>query len=589
MANSRAPRTVSCAWRLALGLSLILVTLLQGKNTQALGLVDVSSPTNTTLPVNVHPSVLTWALEHPLQPVPIIVETTDGSSSITPSILGLGGTVQRDFELIPAVEADLSLNSIVSLATNPSVLWITLDAPVLTSEGAVDSSRLATAYPSAVDSYAAWSQGLSGAGVGVAIVDTGVSSSSHQDFVTPAGASRVSAQVAVNGTATTNTNVTDGYGHGTHVAGIVGGDGSLLGGKYIGIAPGANIVNVKVANGSGKSTLADVIAGLEWVYDNRDPYNIRVVNLSLHSTVAQSYQTDPLDAAVEVLWFNGIFVAVAAGNLGAASDAVSYAPANDPFVMTVGAIDDSGTTRFNDDLLASWSSRGVTQDGFSKPDLTAPGRGIVSIADPKSSLYRTSPDKIVDHDYLRLSGTSMAAGVMSGVAALVLEAHPDWTPAELKCALAATARSTSAGIRVASAGSAVNQLVAECPLTGGPAPNSLLAPILKVAAVAYALGEPESVAAGMGLDLNALGVPGATLATVDWGAIKWNAITWDTIKWSAINWDAIKWSAVKWDAIRWDLLSPAGVEFSAIRWDAIKWSAIKWSAIKWSAIKWAGS
>src|SRR5574341_701770 len=191
------------AWRVVLGMSLVLVTLVHGESAQA-GLLDGSLLTKVTLPVNVHPSVLTWSLEHPLQPVPVIVETNEDNDSIIPSILGLGGTVQHDFDFIPAVDANLSLDAVVSLATNPSVLWITLDAPVVTNAGPVDVTRLASVYPTAADTPGAWAQGLTGKGVGVAIIDTGISQANNQDFVTD-GVSRITAQISVSGNAITTT------------------------------------------------------------------------------------------------------------------------------------------------------------------------------------------------------------------------------------------------------------------------------------------------------------------------------------------------------------------------------------------------
>src|SRR4030095_9153904 len=147
------------------------------------------------------------------------------------------------------------------------------------------------------------------------------------------------------------------------------------GGKYIGVAPMVNIINVKVSNDNGSATMADVGAGVPWVLQKKDAYNIRVVNISLNSTVAESYNTSPLDAAVEVLWFNKIVVVVSAGNRG--SGAI-YPPANDPFIITVGATDDKGTASLSDDSLASFSAFGQTSDGFQKPDLVAPGVNITA-------------------------------------------------------------------------------------------------------------------------------------------------------------------------------------------------------------------
>ena len=146
----------------------------------------------------------------------------------------------------------------------------------------------------------------------------------------------------------------------------------------MGVAPDANLISIKASDDDGNATVLDVIDGIQFAVDHKADYNIRVLNLSLESTVAESYKTDPLDAAVEAAWFKGIFVVAAAGNRGAGPDAVSYAPGNDPYVVTVGAVDDKGTKDITDDEPTSWSSRGTTQDGFAKPDIYAPGASIVS-------------------------------------------------------------------------------------------------------------------------------------------------------------------------------------------------------------------
>jgi serine protease AprX len=225
------------------------------------------------------------------------------------------------------------------------------------------------------------------------------------------------------------------------VAGILAGNSKNLPvsdpqyNSYIGAAPNADIVSVKASDDHGSSSVLDVIQGLQFVVDHRADYNIRVVNLSLESTQPQSYTTDPLDAAVESAWMHGIVVVAAAGNRGSAPDAVSYAPANDPYVITVGAVDDAGTKTTGDDAVASWSSRGTTQDGFAKPDVNAPGVHIVAPLAPGSDFASLCPACVRQGRYFQISGTSMAAPVVAGLAADLVAAHPKWTPAQVKAAL----------------------------------------------------------------------------------------------------------------------------------------------------------
>jgi serine protease AprX len=547
-------------------------------------------------PDNVHPSVYSWAAAHPGQDVPVILETRGDTSALVSDVTSVGGSVERQFQIIPAVSAKVPVSSLPELSSDSSVAFVSLDAPVVAAGNAVSAAKLETAYPGAVGAPAAWSFGYDGTGIGVAVVDTGITGSA--DFVGNAavvnngingsqGGNRIVANVAVNASATTTY---DGFGHGTHIAGIVGDDGSLLSGKYIGIAPGANLINVKTSDDTGAASLGDVIAGMEFVYTNAAAYNIKVVNLSLNSTVAQSYKTDPLCAAAEALWFKGVFVVAAVGNGGANS--VGYCPGNDPFVMTVGGFDDRGTNNTADDVLASWSGYGTTQDGFTKPELLTPGANIISDMDSQSLLYQQHPTHVVDQYYFAMSGTSMSAGVMSGVAALAFQAHPTWTPGQMKCTLINTSRplATNASLGVPRAGSAVSQSTPSCNSDAGIAPSLGFGKILKVGAIEWVLSQPSPVAAALsiGLDPTTLGVDlsSVTASTVDWSSITWSSIKWDSIKWDSIKWDSITWSSIKWDSIKWDSLTSDGVNFNAITWSSIKWDSIKWDSITWSSIKW---
>ena len=290
----------------------------------------------------------------------------------------------------------------------------------------------------------AWDKGVTGSGVGVAVVDTGIAGG-LPDFRRSSSdsRSRVIASVVVNPNAR---NAGDAYGHGTHVAGLIAGNGNNrsywdpFDSDYVGAAPDANLISIKIADGNGNANLIDVIDGIQFAVEHKADYNIRVINLSLNSSVAESYKTDPLDAAVEEAWFSGIVVVTAAGNAGTAGDAVSYSPANDPYVITVGGVDDKGTDWTGDDQLASWSSRGTTQDGLHKPEILAPGSQLVSTMSPGSAYTAMCPSCMVGSEYMQLGGTSMSAAVVSGVVANILENRPSWTPDQVKGALMNTAR-----------------------------------------------------------------------------------------------------------------------------------------------------
>jgi serine protease AprX len=301
-------------------------------------------------------------------------------------------------------------------------------------------NKLAQPMVNSVRANRAWNR-VTGRGVGVAVIDTGIAGD-VVDFQTPGWqGSRVIASAVTNPCAT---DANDHYGHGTHVAGLIAGNSLLypvdnyFWGRYMGVAPRANLVSVKVSDDDGNSTVLDVIYGIQFAVDNKAAFNIRVINLSLSSAAAESYRTDPLDAAAEHAWFAGIVVVAAAGNEALSGDGVTFSPANDPWVVTVGALDDRSTWTRLDDILAVWSSRGLTQDGVRKPEVLAPGVGLVSALAPGSDFQDLCPRCVVDGRYFRAGGTSMATAVVSGAAALLIEAHPDWTPAQVKGALAAT-------------------------------------------------------------------------------------------------------------------------------------------------------
>jgi serine protease AprX len=308
----------------------------------------------------------------------------------------------------------------------------------------VSSAQLQTTYDRTLGVTPLWKYGVTGTGVGVAVLDTGIDGS-LPDFATADGShSRVIVSAVDNAKATT---ATDAYGHGTDVAGIIAGNGNArpnsdpVHGQYVGVAPNANLISLKVSDENGAATVLNVIYALQFAVQHQGEYNIRVINMSVNSATPQSYKADPLDAAVEAAWMRGIVVVTSAGNRGDSSDAVQYAPANDPYVITVGGVDENGTAGPSDDTVASWSSRGTTQDGLQKPDVFAPGAHIVSVLAPNSVFAQSSCGCLVSGgQYIQTSGTSMAAPMIAGLVADLLQVHPRWTPDQVKGDL------TSAGV-----------------------------------------------------------------------------------------------------------------------------------------------
>jgi serine protease AprX len=389
---------------------------------------------------SINPALADLAEREPGKRVEVIVQLDEGTTraAAAPLVREAGGKVTRDLHIINAVAAELPAAGAAELAHRPEIRAISPNGAI---EPKAMGDGLATNYNHSIQAPHLWNNYRgTGRGVGVAVVDTGIAGD-LPDFRVSATdkRSRVIGSAVVNPDATT---ADDTYGHGTHVAGIIAGDstarddGDPLKGKFMGVAPDANLVSIKVSDDEGNATVLDVIAGIQFAVDHKAEYNIRVLNLSLESTVAESYKTDPLDAAVEAAWFKGIFVVAAAGNRGPGGDAVQYAPGNDPYIVTVGAVDDNGTKELADDAPTTWSSRGTTQDGFAKPDIYAPGAKIVSNLAPGSKYKDLCTECVSENgEYIRAGGTSMAAPMVAGAAALGFQLDPTMSPNRAKALL----------------------------------------------------------------------------------------------------------------------------------------------------------
>jgi serine protease AprX len=289
-------------------------------------------------------------------------------------VLKLGGTLLGQLPLINGVVALLDGNGILTLSNQSNVVYISLDRPLTPSLSNASS---------AVNADFAWQSNYTGAGIGVALIDSGVSN--HADL--NQGIVPISRVVYQQSFVPKNSSASDQYGHGTHIAGLIAGDGLSSSGLFSsktfrGIAPGAKIVNLRVLDANGAGTDSQVIAAINQAVSLKSKYNIRVINLSLGRAVYENYKLDPLCQAVETAWKNGIVVVVAAGNNGRYLPTSGYAtvtsPGNDPYVITVGAMKPLGTPTRVDDLIASYSSKGPTVvDAIAKPDLVAPGNLLV--------------------------------------------------------------------------------------------------------------------------------------------------------------------------------------------------------------------
>jgi serine protease AprX len=362
----------------------------------------------------------------------------------------LGGKNGRKLGLINGEAVELPNFVLRKLANNPCVAAIHLDRA---TGGEMNRAAVLSGARSVQQNL-----GLDGAGVGVAIIDSGIAGW-HDDLtyqganpnVKVVGGQRVTGFVDfVNG----RTAAYDDNGHGSHVAGIIAGNGYDTRGARAGMAPAADLISLKVLNDHGGGYISSVIAALDWVVANQAAYNIRVVNLSVGAAVTQSYRTDPLTLATKRVVDTGVVVVCAAGNLGKnpITGKIQYgaitAPGNAPWVLTVGASSHMGTIDRADDTMAAFSSHGPTaKDYLAKPDVVATGVGIVSLAVPGSTFYTTRPTYLLDGSiatankpYLSLTGTSMAAPMVTGTIALMVQANPKLTPNMAKAIIEYTAQ-----------------------------------------------------------------------------------------------------------------------------------------------------
>jgi serine protease AprX len=475
----------------------------------------------------ISPGLLTKASTDPGKKLHVIVQSRNGVSDALDSVNGLGVDLRRRLASANAVAIDITAGKLASLAKQ-SGLTVTPDATVHLT--AANSSNQLWPYVSG-DAWL-WGSSANSAPQAptIAVIDSGIDAN-RADFD---GGSRVAAQV--NLSSMTPNSPGDGRGHGTLVAGIAAGSAP----GYAGAAPNAKLVSLDVMDDTGTARTSDVIAACDWILANKSTYNIRVANFSLHSGAKNHFYNDPLDRAVERLWFNGVFVVAAAGNYGSAAgpSGVLYAPGNDPFVMTVGAVDLGSSIYRSDDTAAPWSAWGYTEDGFSKPEIGAAGRYMVGPVPTGSTLVAERPDHVVAPGYMELSGTSFAAPVIAGTAAQILARHPSWTPDQVKGALMLTAKALPSAVK-GSLGVGGVDAYAAAMLSYAPNPNLALRKFV------------NSSGPGGGLTFDAASWASAVQASASWADASWADASWATASWSAASWADASWADASWADASW--------------------------------------
>jgi len=359
-------------------------------------------------------------------PISVVIFSKDREGCICKQYLEtLGVKIKYELPLINAYAAVIPPDKLEALGKCKPIKYVSDDMEI---------RSLLEIATQVIGSKDANQKGYNGKGVGVAVLDTGVYP--HPDLIKPKNRI-VAFKDFVNG----KNAPYDDNGHGTFIAGAVAGNGFLSGSKNAGVAPQANIIAIKVIDGKGQGNASDIAAGMQWVADNQKEYNIRVASLSLGGRASGTLRNDPLVAAVEQLWKNGIFVAIAAGNSGPERASITT-PGISPSAVTVGASDDKRTVSILDDSIADFSSRGPALGKFLKPDVVAPGVNLISLNTDVKYLPGEKPTEL-EKPYTTMSGTSMSTPLVAGIAALLIGKNPDYKPAQIKELLLRHARKLS--------------------------------------------------------------------------------------------------------------------------------------------------
>jgi serine protease AprX len=494
-------------------------------------------------------------------PVGVIVQkwsTADRGPEL--AVQRLGGRVTRALPIVAGFAAALpGGRAAAELARVPGVRAVTPDRQVRVQAAAATGGQIRSVYPQVVRADDAWRNGVTGQGITVAVVDTGIAAVPDlagrivrvsQGLGPPQPCKNLSGEL----------NCDDAYGHGTFVAGVIAGNGASSRGRWKGVAPGARVLSVKIAGADGAADVSNVLAAIQWVVSFKDDYGIRVLNLSLGTDSTQTYRTDPFNYAVQRAWEAGIAVVVAASNLGPAPGTIAK-PGDDPWVITVGATDDRGTRALEDDYVPDFSARGPTAaDQLPKPDVVAPGAHIISLRAPGSTVDTTYPT-YVDGSYRRGSGTSMAAGVVSGAAALLLQRNPTATPNRVKYALTATARDAASDDPLAVGAGVVDAYQAALSAPPGEA-NQGLDRSNGFGSLGGSRGSVQTqaddpVATVLGSTLGAtltvqllLWNPGGYV-NANWRPADWYLSTWTLFRFYRLGWYGTDWPGSRWHDATW--------------------------------------
>ncbi len=483
--------------------------------------------------------------------------------------VALTGRVESDLPAVSGVAVDVTPDQLAALRAQPDLV-VTPDVSVSVADTSFGAGRApAAVFPQTTGASQLWANGTDGTGVAVAVLDTGIDR--LPDF-----GKRLVAGVDLSGEGNP---FQDSYGHGTFVAGLIAGNGASSKGAYLGEAPGANLVSVKVAGASGVTDLATVISGINWVVAHRAQYGIGVLNISLGAIPTSSTVLNPLDQAVETAWQAGITVVTSAGNAGPFNGTI-LSPGDDPLAITVGGIDDNGSTDPTAATMTTFSSVGPTNvDGWFKPDLVTSGRSVVSLRAPGSTIDTLYPSAEVGKANFVGSGTSFSAAIASGAAALVIQVtktkvktSTPLTPDQVKAQLLGTASPGPVGNPMVDGHGALNAYAA------------VSRPGLQLTQTAPTVATPI----GGTVDLNQTWL-GSSWNGSSWNGSSWSGSSWNGSSWNGSSWNGSSWSGSSWNGSSWNGSSWSGSSWSGSSWNGSSWNGSSWSGSSWSGSSWSGS
>ncbi len=529
--------------------------------------------------------------------IAVVVRARGALTNAEAAFTTAGGTVERELHIINGFSGQVPADELAPLVADPTIASISPDSSVHFSgttaySGGNDIGSLFNVVRS-MGVNQLWNQHASGQGIGVALIDSGVTPVPGLTAGNVVDGPDLSLDAGTPALAHL-----DDFGHGTHLAGIIAGRDSTKSqdygsyndpSKFTGVAPDATLVNVKVGAADGSVDVSQVIAALDWVVAHKDDsgLNIRVVNLSFGTDSAQAYQIDPLAYAAEQTWRAGVVVVTAAGNEGNTKSVLTD-PATDPYLIAVGA-DGHYDKDGNKQYISTFSNAGNPDR---HPDVVAPGQSIVSLRDPNSFADVLYPGGRVNDPagrFFRGSGTSQSAAVVSGVVADLLSRYPTLTPDQVKGTLL-TYAVPIAGVSadVQGAGEVNASKLAGLKVKSIPAYAQTWTPSDGSGSLEAARGSAHLVGADGTALTGEMTVFGVAFDGHSWTNNAWDAASWQGGNWTGHSWTGHSWTGDAWTGHSWTTDNWAGHSWTADSWDGHSWTGHSWTGHSWTDDQWTG-